>query len=116
MRSGDLRHRIEWQVQTRKPDGGGGFAITWIPVPGIDATMPNAAIWDIKGEKQFEGGRTVAIATKRIRIRYRRGFSAAWRGKDLCHFFGQYLQIVTTPMDIGDKHQWLECMVKEVEG
>lgn len=114
MRSGDLRHRIEWQTQTRTPDGGGGFNNTWIAVPGFDTTIPNAAIWDISGAKQFEGGRTIAIATKRVRIRYRRGFSASWRGKDLCHFFGKYLQIVMAPIDVGDKHQWLELMCKEV--
>lgn len=114
MQSGDLKHRIEWQTQTRVSDGGGGFVTTWVAVPGIDTTHRNASIWDIKGTEQFEGGRTVAVATKRVRIRYRRVFSAAWRGKDICHFNGKYLSIVAGPIRVGDGDVWLEMMCKEV--
>ena len=114
MQSGDLKHRIEWQVQTKVLDGIGGFTVTWIAVPGIDTTHPNAAIWGVKGNEQLEGGRTVAVMTKRVRIRWRRIFNTLWRGKDLCHFNGKYLSIVTAPVDLGDEHKWLELYCKEV--
>ncbi len=114
MQSGDLKHRVEWQAQTRVPDGGGGFVTTWATVPGFEGLTRNASIWGIKGEEQFSGGRTVAIASKRVRIRFTRGFSSAWRGKDLCHFNGKYLSIVTAPVDLGDEHKWLEVLCKEV--
>lgn len=114
MQSGDLRHFVEWQVKTKVPDGGGGTVDTWIAVPGLNTSIRNAAIWDIKGAEQFEGGRTVAVATKRVRIRWRRVFSAAWRGKDLCHFNGKYLSIVAGPIRVTDGDVWLELLCKEV--
>ena len=112
MQSGDLRHRIQWQAITRVSDGGGGFVNLYVAVPGFESCP--ASIWGIKGEEQFSGGRTVAIASKRVRIRFKRGFSSAWRGKDLCHFSGKYLSVVSSPIDIGDEHKWIEVLVKEV--
>jgi head-tail adaptor len=110
MQSGDLRHRFTWEAQTRTPDGGGGFVVTWIPVPGC--TNLAASKWPVRGNEAFEGGRTVAIADYRIRIRYRRVFKSSWRGHDL--FTGAYVNIMTKPLDLNDDHQWLEFMVKEV--
>ncbi len=110
MQSGDLSHRIELQAQTRTPDGGGGWIVVWTAVPGF-TSLP-CSKWPIKGEEQFEGGRTVSIASHRIRIRFRRGVKASWRVRDL--FTGTYFSIVGAPIDLGDNHQFLEFMAKEV--
>ncbi len=110
MQSGDLSHRIELQAQTRVPDGGGGFVTTWVAIPGF--TNLAASKWPISGKEQFEGGRTVAVASHRIRIRFRRDVKSSWRIKDL--FTGKYFSIVTAPIDLGDQHQWIEFFVKEV--
>lgn len=110
MQSGDLSHRITVEASTRVSDGGGGFVTTWIALPQL--TNIAAAKWSIKGSEAFEGGRTVAIADYRFRIRYRRIFKAAWRIKDL--FTGRYMSIVSTPIDVGNSHQYLEFLCKEV--
>ncbi len=110
MQSGDLNHRITIEAQTRIPDGGGSFTIIWASVPGC--TNIAASKWPVKGSEAFEGGRTVAIADYRMRIRYRVPFKSSWRVKDL--FTGKYMSIVSTPLDLNDDHRWLEFMVKEV--
>jgi head-tail adaptor len=112
MQSGDLRHRISVEAQTRVSDGGGGFNTVWIALPQL--TNIAASKWPVKGSEAFEGGRTVAIADYRMRIRYRRIFKSSWRIKDL--FTGKYMSIVSTPLDLNDDHQWLEFMTKEVAG
>jgi head-tail adaptor len=109
MQSGDLKHRIALEAQTRVPDGGGSFTVTWVAVPGC--TNLAAAKWPIKSSEAFEGGRTVSIADYRMRIRYRRIFKSSWRVKDL--FTNTYMSIVSKPIDIGDSHVWLEFLVKE---
>jgi SPP1 family predicted phage head-tail adaptor len=106
VQSGDLRHRIELQAQTRTPDGGGGFTTTWSTVATV-----YASIWPLKGEESMEGGRVTAAITHRVRIRFRRGVKASWRIRDL--FSGKYFSIVTAPVDLGDNHQWIELMCKE---
>jgi len=112
MRSGDLKHRFTWETQTRVADGGGSFTVTWTPVPGC-TNLP-ASKWPLKSAESFEGGRTVAIADYRVRIRYRAPFKSSWRGHDL--FTGGYVSIVSRPLDLDDKHQFLEFLVKEVSG
>jgi head-tail adaptor len=109
MQSGDLRHRITVEAQTRVSDGGGSFTTVWTPLPGL--TNIAASKWPVKGLESVEGGRVVAVADYRMRIRYRRTFKAAWRIKDL--FTGTYMSIVTKPVDLNDDHQWLEFYVKE---
>jgi SPP1 family predicted phage head-tail adaptor len=106
MQSGDLRHRIELQSQTRTPDGGGGFVVAWAVVHTV-----YASIWPLKGEESLEGGRTIAAVTHRVRIRFRRGVKASMRIRDL--FSGKYFSIITAPIDLGDRHEYLEMMVKE---
>lgn len=76
MRSGELKNSIELQAQVRTPDGLGGFTTSWLTVATVWA-----AIWPLKGQESIEGGRTVAAITHQIRIRYRRGVSAAMRIK-----------------------------------
>jgi SPP1 family predicted phage head-tail adaptor len=110
MQSGDLRHRITVEAQTRVSDGGGNFVQTWIAVPGC--TNLAASKWPVKGSEAFEGGRTVAIADYRLRIRYRVPFKASWRIHDL--FTGKYMSIVSNPLDLNDDHRWLEFLCKEV--
>ena len=107
MNSGDLKHRIEWQAQTRTADNGGGFNVTWSAV-----CTTWASLWPLKAAEAVQGDRTVATATHRIRIRFRRPFKASWRGRDL--FSGNYYNIVSAPLDLGDNHQFLELMVQEV--
>lgn len=110
MQSGDLSHRISVEAQTKVSDGGGSFSTVWIALPQL--TNISAAKWSVKAAEAYEGGRTVAIADYRFRIRYRRVFKAAWRIKDL--FTGKYMSIVSTPIDVGDSHQYLEFLAKEV--
>jgi SPP1 family predicted phage head-tail adaptor len=110
MQSGDLSHRITIEASTRVSDGGGGFNTVWIALPQL--TNIAASKWPVKGSEAFEGGRTVAIADYRFRIRYRRTFKTAWRIKDL--FTGKYMSIVSTPIDVGNSHQFLEFLAKEV--
>jgi SPP1 family predicted phage head-tail adaptor len=109
MQSGDLRHRITVEMQTRASDGGGSPVTSWVAVPGC--TNLAASKWPVKGAEAFEGGRTVAIADYRMRIRYRRLFKSSWRILDL--FTKTYMSIVTKPIDLNDDHQWLEFYVKE---
>jgi len=109
MNSGDLSHRIEVQAITKVPDGGGGFVNSWVALPGGPGF---ASIWPLKSEESLEGGRTIAAITHRVRIRYRRVFKSSWRIKDL--FTGRYYSIITAPIDIGDNHQYLEMLCKEV--
>ena len=110
MQSGDLSHRITVEMPTHTMDGGGSLVTVWIAVPGC--TNLAASKWPLKSSEQFEGGRTVSIASHRIRIRYRRIFKASWRIKDL--FAGTYFSIIGAPVDLGDNHQWLELLCKEV--
>jgi SPP1 family predicted phage head-tail adaptor len=110
MQSGDLRHRITVEAQTKVSDGGGNPITTWIALPQL--TNIAAAKWPLKSEEQFSGGRTVSIASYRIRIRYCRVFKSSWRIKDL--FTGTYFSIVGAPVDLGDNHQFLELLCKEV--
>ena len=108
MQSGDLRHRITVEAQTRIPDGGGSFTTLWTPV----LTNIAASKWPLRSEEQFSGGRTISIASHRIRIRFRRLFKSNWRIKDL--LTGTYFSIVGAPVDLGDNHQFLEILCKEV--
>ena len=110
MQSGDLSHRISIEASTRVSDGGGSFTTIWVAVPGL--TNHPAAKWSMKTAEVYEGGRTVAIADYRIRIRYRRTFKASWRVRDL--FTGKYMSIVSSPIDVGNSHQFLEFLAKEV--
>jgi SPP1 family predicted phage head-tail adaptor len=107
MNSGDLRHRIELQAVVKVADGMGGTTNSFLTVATV-----NASLWPISGTEQMEGGRLTAVITHRIRIRFRRGVKASWRVKDL--FSGKYYSIVTAPIDLGDNHQFLEFMAKEV--
>jgi len=107
--SGDLKHRVQWEAQTRVSNGMGGSTVTWVKIEGPKF----AALWPLKGMETFEGGRTTAVATHRLRIRYRKPFKATWRFKEL--FTDKYYSISTEPIDMGDRHQWLEMMVKETE-
>ena len=110
MRGADLKHRITVEATTKVSDGGGGFVTTWIALPQL--TNIAASKWPVKGSEAYEGGRTVAIADYRIRIRYRRIFKSTWRIKDL--FTGAYMSIVSKPLDLNDDHQWLEFYTKEI--
>jgi SPP1 family predicted phage head-tail adaptor len=107
MQSGDLKNRLQIEATIRVSDGGGSFVNSWIPVHVV-----YGSIWPLKSVEQFEGGRTIAVADYRIRIRYRRTFKASWRVKDM--FTGRYMSIVSTPIDVGGSHQFLEFLVKEV--
>ncbi len=109
MQSGDLKSRITVEAQTKVSDGGGGWVTTWVAVPGC--TNIFSSKWPVKGSEAFEGGRTVAIADYRRRIRFRRVFKNSWRIKDL--FTGAYESIVTKPLDLDNRHEWLEFYVKE---
>lgn len=106
MQSGDLKHRIQCEAQTRASNSMGGSTVTWTTI-----FTGHCALWPLKGMETFEGGRSVAVATHRLRIRYRKPFKATWRFKEL--FTDKYYSIVTEPIDMGDRHQWLEMMVKE---
>lgn len=109
MQSGDLRHRIELQQQTKVTDGLGGQTITWVVVHTVFGS-----IWPMKSDETLEGSRTIATITHRIRVRFRRGLKASYRIHDL--FSGKYFSIVTAPIDLGDNHQYLEFMAKETTG
>lgn len=110
MQSGNLNHRITVEAQTKVSDGGGNFITTWVAVAGL--TNIAASKWSISAKEVWEGGRTVAIADYRFRIRYRRVFKSSWRIKDL--FTGKYMSIVSTPIDVGNSHQFIEFLAKEV--
>lgn len=110
MQSGDLSHRITVEAQTKVSDGGGSFTTVWIALPQL--TNIACAKWSLKSAEAYEGGRVIAVADYKIRIRYRRIFKAAWRIKDL--FTGRYMSIVSTPIDVGNSHQYLEFLAKEV--
>ena len=107
MQSGNLTHRIRFEAETRAPDGSGNFTRSWTTV--VSTTF--GALWPIKGQEMVEGGRTVGVATHRLRIRFRKPFSAQWRAKDL--FNNRYFSIIGQPIDLRDRHQYLEMMVKE---
>lgn len=109
MQSGELRHRIRFEAETRVDDDHGGFTRSWTTV--VSATF--GALWPVKGQELMEGGRTVAVGTHRLRIRYRKPFSSQWRVRDL--FNGSYWAIVSRPIDVGDKHVWLEMFVTETD-
>ena len=104
MRAGDLKNRVVLEAQSRTPDGMGGFSSTWIAVKTI-----YAAIWPMKMDEAFEGGRTVAVATHRIRIRYRRVLKPAWRVR----FGTKYFSIVSI-INPGTEYKMLDLMCKEV--
>lgn len=110
MQSGNLNHRITIEAPAKVSDGGGSFTTAWVALPQL--TNIAASKWSIKSTEAFEGGRTVAIADYRFRIHYRRVFKAAWRIKDL--YTGKYMSIVSNPIDVGDSHQYLEFLTKEV--
>jgi len=107
MQSGDLRHRLRFQAETRADDGFGNSTASWTNVTPV----LYGALWPLKGTELIEGGRTIAVATHRLRIRFRRPFSAQWRVRDL--FKEVYFSIVTAPIDLYDKHTYLEMLVKE---
>lgn len=109
MQSGDLTHRFLFEVSVRVGNSMLGFTESWQTV--IPVTY--GALWPIKGTETLEGGRKTAIATHRLRIRFRKPFSAQWRVRDL--FNGTYYSIVGAPIDVKDKHRYLEMMVKETQ-
>jgi SPP1 family predicted phage head-tail adaptor len=107
MNSGTLRHRLQVECITKVSDGLGGFVNQYVT---LFTTW--GSVWGIKGDVQLEGGRTTSAITHRIRIRFRRTFKTSWRFKDL--FNGKYYTVVTSPLDVGDTHEYLEMSCKEV--
>lgn len=66
MRAGDMRHRVTIQVQSKAPDGMGGFEVTW-----TDLDTVWAAIWPIRGAERIEAMKLEGKVTHQIRIWYR---------------------------------------------
>lgn len=107
MQSGELRHRLRIEAETRVNDGLGNFVASWTTV----VPVTYGALWPVKGTEVVEGGRTMGVATHKLRIRFRKPFSSQWRVRDL--FGGTYYSIVGKPIDLYDKHVLLEMYVKE---
>lgn len=103
MAAGDLNKRIEWQYQTKTPDGMGGFQIIW-----VTACTVWCFISPVSANEIIAANAVSMVISHMIRIRYRSVFKSSWRGK----FGSRYFSIVgvTNP---NEANEFLDVMCKE---
>ncbi|KAA0893075.1 phage head closure protein [Pusillimonas sp. ANT_WB101] len=74
MQAGKLKHRIEIQKQERTPDGGGGWALAWVPVATVWAHVEG-----LSGREYLQAMAVASTVTSRVFIRYRTDIKPAYR-------------------------------------
>src|SRR4030042_4008793 len=77
MNIGSLRKRITLQSPVRTVNAIGASTVTW-----KDEFTVWAAIWSTIGSEAVRSGQLNLETTHRIRLRYRSGIKASWRGFD----------------------------------
>lgn len=106
MRIGQLRHRVTIQSKTTVRDKEGFEAEVW-----TDVTTVWAAVEPLRGREYFAAAAVHAENTVRIRMRYRSGVTPEMRVK-----YGTRLFDIISVIDVDERHQELQVMVKEVCG
>ena len=103
MRAGKLRHKITIEQLTTVHGGDGGTTETWQKF--IEAS---AAIEPLSGREMFAAGVERSEVTNRIRLRYRKGITAAMRVVYKKRMFD-----IQAVIDIRSEHRELHLMCKE---
>ena len=99
----EFNARITLEYQTKIPDGGGGFTLTWVAA---------ATVWAIANE--FQSDETVIamqfspVKVIKVTIRYRTDLKSDWRVK----YKGAYYNILGNPIDVDNRHRWLFFRIK----
>lgn len=100
---GALRHRIVIEAQVRLGDGGGGAAVTWIPVAEVWAEIaPGAGAETLVGEGL--AGRVSHV----IVIRHRGDIEPAMRFR-----LGPRVFEILAAFDIEERRRMLRCLCRE---
>jgi SPP1 family predicted phage head-tail adaptor len=100
----ELSKRVVLQYQTRTPDGKGAFTTTW-----NDAATVWAAVWPASAKEIIAAGAPSGVITHRVRIRFRKDITSAWRIK----YGNRYLAIVAPPINPSMANQWLDVLCRE---
>lgn len=109
--------RIE-QVVDRVDDGGGGYTITWAPLPATDEYEGGEHVWagiePLSGEERIRAMQQRSNATHQVTIRYRPDVTA------LCRFVweGNAYEIIEPPQqipDMRDSHLRFRTRVEPIE-
>lgn len=103
MRTGELNKQVTWQYETKVSDGMGGYTASM-----VDACTVWAAIWPVSAKEIVQAGQPAMEITHRIRLRFRKPFSPAWRGK----YGERYFNIVSI-VNPKEANEWLDVLCKE---
>jgi SPP1 family predicted phage head-tail adaptor len=103
VRAGDLRTRIVIEMQSRQPDGQGGWQVTWTQVAQVWA-----GIWPRSASEDVQHDRPAGSATHDVWVRYRADIKPEMRLVAGARTFG-----ILGVMDVEDRKHWLKCIVEE---
>lgn len=103
VRAGDLRTRVSIELQSRQPDGQGGWLVTWVAVADVWA-----GIWPRSVGESVQHDRPAGTATHDIWLRYRPNIKPEMRIVAGARVFG-----ILGVMDVEDRKRWLKCIVEE---
>lgn len=104
MMAGALNKRINFEAQTKTPDGMGGWIVIWKTV----ASSIAAGIWPISASEQVQAAQVVMTVSHRIRIRYRSILKASWR----IRFGTRYFSIISI-INPNEKREMFDLLCKE---
>lgn len=106
MRAGNLRHRVDIQVQTETPDGLGGSTLSWDSVSGM-GSVP-AAIWPTSAKERLDGMKLEQVITHKIRIRYQSGITSKNR-----ILFGARVFNIVSILNFEERNKVLDMLCTE---
>jgi SPP1 family predicted phage head-tail adaptor len=98
-----LRHTATLQREQRVPDGGGGYALSWIAVVTL-----RVEVEPLSGRERLHAGQLESSVTHRVTARWRSGITAGMR----LLFRSRPLNIRTV-INIEERDRWLELMCEE---
>ena len=107
--AGKLRHRVLLQSYTGAVDDYGDPLYS-----DDDQWTPEAAVWaaidPVSGKEFYAAEQAQSAVSHKLRLRYRPGVSAAWRG-----LYGSRVFRILSVIDWEERHESLLLMVQEVE-
>ena len=105
MRAGDLRHRIDFQVETETADGMGGKNLTWA---AVYRAVP-AAIWPVSSRERLDNLKLESEITHKIRVRYISGITSKHRIK----YGTRTFDIQGAPINHEERNRYLDILATE---
>lgn len=106
----DLRHQVEFLAKTIVSTGGGGKKEVYAPLS--PPVIVPAKVTPFTSRERFFAGQTASGGRSTIVIRYRTGIDQTMRVR----YGTRVFDIVGAPIDVEERHQWIELDAEEVFG